>query len=321
MTTKLAKTANPQTKAALEAFMEDNDLSLKKIASMASTSESMVSQYFGPSPVGNISKFEERVQDMLSNESRKRSINNEFFKSYTSEQCFINFELIRASNDVGIIYGAPGIGKTKASIKYAEIHPTCIRIEVPEWKANRYGIANLLYHQFENKKRKAKEGICEFLVRKLHSSNRLVIIDNAQRVPLSALRWVFDFNDATGTPFSLLGNPDKIMERLLSDNALSSRIGLCVNISTDHKDKKQGKDVRRWMYADADKMVKAMWPEASDNIRKLSHESVLEPGHLRRLKKQINIARTLTESPAWDRSNDAAFAYARSLLINGKEEL
>lgn len=315
-TNAITKTVNPDIRNALEAFMEDNDLSLGKIAAMASTSESMVSQYFSSTPVGNIRKFEDKVQDMLSAESRKRTLNDEFFRTFCAEQCFINFNLIRAANDVGIIYGSPGIGKTEASKKYAELKPTCLRIEVPEWKANRYGIANLLYGQFDNKKRKAKEGICEFLVRKLQHSNRLVIIDNAQRVPLSGLRWIMDFNDKTETPFALVGNPDRILERLLTDTALSSRIGLSVSISTDPKDKAY----RKWIFAAADQLVKSRWPEAYDKIKKHAHETVLEPGHLRRLKKQIDIARDITESPAWERSDDAAFVYARSLLVRGRED-
>jgi len=318
--TALAKTANPKIKEALESFMDSNDLSLKKISAMACCSESMVSQYFSPNPVGDIDKFEARVQDMLSADSKKRTRNDEFFRTFVADQCFVNFELIRAANDVGIIYGAPGIGKTKSSKKYQELHPTCLRIEVPEWNANRFGIAKLLFAEFDNRKRKAKEGVCEFLVRKLRHSNRLVIIDNAQRVPLSGLRWIMDFNDSTGTPFALVGNPDQIMARLLTDNALASRVGLSAVISTDYKDADTGKEVRRWMYDSADKLIKSRWPEAFDKIRKLAHESVLEPGHLRRLSKQIDIAISLTESPAWNRSIDAAFVYARSLLINGKED-
>lgn len=312
ITTAVAKCANPEIKKALEKYMGDNNFTLKKVGNKLGCSESMISLYFSTKPVGDLVSFEESVIDMIAADSRKQELESAFFETYAAEQCFTLFDLIRSANDVGIIYGSPGIGKTEASKQYAKLNPTCIRIEIPEWKANRWGVANLLYAQFDNRKKKEKEGKCEFLARKLHHSDRLIIVDNAQRVPLSGLRWLMDFNDATRTPFALVGNPEKIMLRLQTDDALSSRVGLCKSISADIKDA----EVKRWLFAAADRMVQMMWPVAFSDIRKLAHESVLQIGHLRRLKKQISHAIRLTESPAWRKSNDAAFVYARSLLVN-----
>ena len=208
-TTAVAKCANPEIKKALEKYMGDNNFTLKKVGNKLGCSESMISLYFSAKPVGDLVSFEESVIDMIAADSRKKELESAFFETYAAEQCFTLFDLIRSANDVGIIYGSPGIGKTEASKQYAKFNPTCIRIEIPEWKANRWGLANLLYAQFDNRKKKLTEGKCEFLARKLHHSDRLIIVDNAQRVPLSGLRWLMDFNDATGTPFALVGNPEK----------------------------------------------------------------------------------------------------------------
>lgn len=315
-TTAVIKAANPEIKHALDTWMIDNNLTLKSVGKKLACSESMVSLYFSDKPVGDLVKFEESVIDMLAAESRKRELSNSFFQTYAAEQCFTLFDLIRSANDVGIIYGTPGIGKTEASRQYAKLNPTCIRVEIPEWKANRFGIAKLLYAEFDQRKQKVKEGKCDFLARKLKNADRLVIIDNAQRVPLSGLRWLMDFNDATGTPFALVGNPEQILARLKTDAALSSRVGLCSSICTDTTKA----EVKRWMFAAADKMIKSMWPEAFKDIQKLAHECVLKVGHLRRLRKQISHAIRIAESPAWKGSNDAAFAYARSLLVNMEAE-
>jgi DNA transposition AAA+ family ATPase len=313
--TAVVKAATPEIRTALETFLSDNNLTQKAVSKKLGCSESLVSQYVADKPVGNLAAFEDSVLDMLAAETRKRQLRNTFFPTYAAEQCFTLFDLIRAANDVGIIHSAPGLGKTESSKEYAKLNPTCIRVEIPEWKANRFGIAKLLYSKFDTRKQKVKEGKCEFLERKLRNSDRLIIIDNAQRVPLSGLRWVMDFNDATHTPFALLGNPDQIMARLLTDAALSSRVGLCKSIDSDTT----RPEVKAWLQAAADRMVKTMWPEAYKDIRKQAYECVLKTGHLRRLSKQISHAIRLTESPAWKQSrrgNDAAFVYARSLLVN-----
>lgn len=314
-TNAVVKAATPEIRTALEVFIFENNITQKAVSKKLGCSESMVSQYVADKPVGNLVAFEDNVLDMIAAESRKRQLQSTFFQTYSAEQCFTLFDLIRAANDVGIIHSAPGLGKTENSKQYAKLNPTCIRIEIPEWKANRFGIAKLLHAAFDTRKQKAKEGKCEFLERKLRNSDRLVIIDNAQRVPLSGLRWVMDFNDATHTPFALLGNPEQIMARLSTDAALSSRVGLCKAIDGDVTKP----EVKEWLFDAADKMVKSMWPEAYKDILKQAQECVLQTGHLRRLSKQISHAIRLTESPAWiqsKRSNDAAFVYARSLLVN-----
>jgi len=309
------KAATPDIRIALETFLSDNNLTQKAISAKLGCSESLVSQYVADKPVGDLVAFEDNVLDMLAAESRKHQIKCSFFPTYAAEQCFTLFDMIRAANDVGIVSSPAGFGKSEISRQYAKINKTCIRVEIPEWKSNRFGIEKMIYASFDTRKQKSKDNKCEFLERRLLNSDRLIIIDNAQRVSLSGLRWVMDFNDATNTPFALLGNPKQIMERLLSDDALSSRVGLCKELDGDVTKP----EVKAWLKDAADKMVKIMWPEAYKDIRKQSHESVLQSGHLRRLSKQISHAVRLTESPAWKaskRSNDAAFVYARSLLVN-----
>jgi len=312
-----SKIANIETKKALSDYMERSGKTLKQIGKKLGYSESMVSMYFSENPVGNLDSFEASVRDMLAAEAREEQWGEVYFQTRAVEECTLLFDLIRASRDVGIISSEPGIGKSVASSRYAAGNKTALLCYVTKWSSSRWGVQRLIWDQLDTRKYdKAVESKSDHLVRRMSNSDRLIIMDNAQRIEVSGIQWLLDFHDITNCPIALVGNPDMILERLRSDPAMSSRIGIRKEISTRRDDK----DAQAWLSNAADQMIKAMWPEALAEIRTLAHEAVRQPGHLRRLNKQLKIAIRMSESPAWNKSRAAAFAYSRTLLVSDSDQ-
>jgi DNA transposition AAA+ family ATPase len=307
------KVATPDTKAKLDAYMTESGLTLKQVGRKLGKSEAMVSRYLGDNPAGDIEAFESAILDMLAAETRKQQWDDVYFGTRAIDECFLMFDLIRSARDVGIVSSAPGCGKSVACARYAALNATALMVSVPKWAANPYGMQRLLWFALDTRKYDpSAENKAEYLVRRLSGSERLLIIDNAQRIPVSGLQWLLDFADATRCPVALVGNPAQILDRLRSDPALSSRIGIRKDISSDGKDK----EASAWLSDASDSMVKAMWPDAASEIKTLAREAARQPGHLRRLNKQLRIAIRLAESPAWGKSRAAAFAYSRTLLVD-----
>lgn len=307
-----SKIVNTNTRDLLQGYMDKTGKTLKQVGKQLGYSESMVCRYFGENPGGDIQAFEAAVTDMLAAEDRDERWSEVYFKTEAVEECFLIFDLIRASRDVGIISSEPGAGKSIASVRYKESNKTAILCQVPKWAAGHWGLQKLIWEQLDTRRYDPSvESKADHLVRRLSGSDRLLILDNAQRIQKAGLEWLLDFADLTHCPVALVGNPAQILERLRSDAALSSRIGIRKEISTSHKDK----GAVKWLGDAADSMVKAMWPAAFAEIRTLAREAALQPGHLRRLNKQLRIAIRMSESPAWQRSMAAAFAYSRTLLV------
>jgi DNA transposition AAA+ family ATPase len=307
-----SKIVTTEIRDRLESFMAAGGLTLKQLGRKLGYSESMVSRYFSDDPAGDIPAFESAVADMLAADNRKQQWDEIYFRTRAIDECMLMFDLIRAARDIGIISSESGIGKTVACHRYAAANSTALMISATEWASNRFGVQRLLWDQLDTRKHDpSAESKAEHIIRRLSNSDRLIIIDNAQRVQISGLRWLLDFADVTHCPVALVGNPAQILDRLRSDPALSSRIGIRTEISTDPKDK----EASAWLVDAADEMVKAMWPDSFSEIRTLAREAARQPGHLRRLNKQLRIAIRMSESPSWGKTRAAAFAYSRTLLV------
>ena len=312
-----SKIVNVSLQSMLASYMSKTGKTLKQVGKTLGYSESMVSRYFSDNPCGDIEAFEAAIRDMLSAEDRDEKWSDIYFQTHAVEECYQIFDLIRASRDVGILSSEPGIGKSISSQRYKRDNVTTILVSVPKWASCHWGVQRLIWDQLDTRKHDPSvESKADHLVRRLAGSDRLIIMDNAQRIQVSGLQWILDFSDLTRCPVALVGNPSQILERLRSDPALSSRIGIRKEISSS-KDDKQAKV---WLAEASDAMVKAMWPDALSEIRTLAREASVQPGHLRRLNKQLRIAIRLSESQTWNKSRAAAFAYSRTLLVDDGSE-
>ena len=102
-----------------------------------------------------------------------------------------------------------------------------------------------------------------------------------------------------------------MLGKVASSDQLSSRIGLRMDIGVKGFD---------WIDEATDKILDAMWPKAPHEIRLLARESARQPGHLRRLVKQLRIAIRLCEAAAWKSKQAAAFVEARALIGTPEED-
>lgn len=292
---------------ALKAWQSENGFTLKQIGAKLGKNEGFVSKYLNGVPEGDIESFEERVRDMLSRERRKRTWSDIYFDTDACTSCFTVFDLIRESSDIGLIYGPAGIGKSKAVWRYAADHRTVISFTGEEGRGGPAAVQRGVATGIDIRKwDKSVHKFSEYLALKLNGSDRLVIVDNAQRIDISGLRWMMDFHDATGVSFALVGNPE-VLDKLHGKDQLSSRIGIRYDLGAALKK-------ADWLDRAANDMVAAMWPKAAQEIALLSRESARRLGHLRTLNKQLKIAIRLGETDTFKNKFARAFVEARHLI-------
>jgi len=296
----------PATRDALAMYQEENALTLKQLGAQVGRSEAFVSRYLSGKPEGDVAAFEKAVSDMLANAKRKRAWGEVFFHTDAISACETAFGIIREASDVGLIHGAAGIGKTTACKKYAKENSTMIFFTCTEGNGSYHGIINGIATGIDMRKwNPATVKRSTFIREKLDGSGRLIIIDNAQRVTLSGLRFIFDLHDGTGVSVALVGNPE-VLDKLRGSDQMTSRIGFKQDIGEVVKG--------NWLDRAAGDMVAAMWPVALADIGRLASESARKQGHLRTLNKQLKIAIRLCETPAFAGNCAKAFVQARHLI-------
>lgn len=293
----------------LAAYQADQGLTLKELGSRVGKSEAFVSRYLGgdATAVGDVEAFERAVVDMLDNAVRKRRWEEIFFQTEAIKTCYIVFDLIRESSDIGLVTGPAGIGKSTASRKYAAENKTVISFVAEESNGMSWGVVGGICSCLDMRKwQPGKMKRAEFVREKLTGSERLIIVDNAQRLCGSGLRWLFDLHDHTGVSIALVGNPE-VLDKLKHSDQLLSRIGFKQDIG-----EMTGKG--SWLDDAADKMVQAMWPASAKEIGLLARETAHKQGHLRTLNKQLRIAIRLVEAEAYRGKIGKAFVDARHLI-------
>lgn len=261
-------------RAALAAYRDANNLSLTKLSKELGIDASHVSKYLNRVPECDVERLEATIEDVLKSAATRRAEVTSLFESPASRAINSACELIRKTNDVGLIHAPAGVGKTSGIALYRATNASALVATLTKWSCGPGGIEAALYAQMETRGKKAGQRRAEWLVERLKDSNRLIILDNAHRLTRSALAWVFDFHDETSCPIGLVGNPE-LLETISENDQQFSRIGLVRSIKvTDQR-------------SQAAQMLQRHAPEHADVLLDLAERVAGERGHLRALKKHL----------------------------------
>jgi DNA transposition AAA+ family ATPase len=117
----------------------------------------------------------------------------------------------------------------------------------------------------------------DWIVWRLTGSRRLLIVDNAHKATLAAIRGFFDFYDATGCPVALVGNPE-LMDLIVNSDQRFSRVGIREDLSI----------------ANPERLVKHMIakvaPDSGEALIEACVKVASNQGHYRAVGKQLSLA-------------------------------
>jgi len=209
-----------------------NEYSNSRIASQVGYSQAVISQYLNP--VGNkydgdTKKFESQVRQWL------RDIRLQLDSSVETIDCEISrrisdaIEDIRTAKRIGVIIGAPGIGKSRGVDLYVQDHSLAIAFRVCSWHRNQRSVEDCLFKAADVGRLKRGENSMEILAEKLRGSTRPILVDDAHKASSPALQCLYDFRDATGMPVVLLGD-DRLLAKLRNDPQRLRRTGIVTTL-------------------------------------------------------------------------------------------
>lgn len=207
-----------QTRAALAEFMEHSRKSQRQISRETGLSTSVISQFLNGSYTGDNEDVAKTINQYLT--VGKERLNNvsevRFYPElYNTKEVLFTCFYAHRHNDLALVSGDAGAGKTTALHHYAETNTGVIFVTANACTTTATAILGLICHQVGRQVPGRKAMLMNTLVEQLTGSNRLIIIDEADHLSLDALQAVRNLNDLAGVGIVLSGN-DKIYRQMLA---------------------------------------------------------------------------------------------------------
>lgn len=273
---------------ALMRARDEDSLSNNQLAQRLGCSPSVISQWFnGDKYPGDKARLERRAADFLRSRERRRLHGVPLVESDATRVVKGALELIRRTNDVGVIYGDAGVGKTSGIVLYRDENTTCLTITLARWARTAEAIERLVFGEIEHGAWKGNTPRSEFIVQRLRGSCRLLIVDNAHKATAAALEWLFDLHDETGIPIALVGN-EEVLRPIEANDQRFSRVGLKQPVTA-------GKTRKLVAH-----LVNHLAPQLAGKVEDLLDQVADHHGRIRAVGKQTSLAGMLSEAGNMD---------------------
>ncbi len=194
----------------LRSFMKRTGLTQAQIARSLGKSAGQMSQYLGGYYKGNIENLEKDLKNFMDSYNKKDEQKSEDFKIVETVNLktthFICDEAI-IGNEMAVIVGDAGSGKTEALKAYLERNPASIFIESVPGMQFRAVLKNLAKKVGITTGSKNPEEIIREIAKDLKNRETVLIIDEAENLTtkmLEAIRRIWDFSKV---PTVLVGTP------------------------------------------------------------------------------------------------------------------
>jgi len=272
----------------LQSYQTRNKLSDQQLGNRLGSNGTYVSRYRNNKFIGDLNEFEGRIEQLLAREELMEGDEGKLCEKGFCVQPVADFlDLVRNQRMMSVGHGPAGRGKSKACQLYTAKNKGTIYLHVNAWATGRDRVIDDIARIAGVRRAKCDKSMTDALLRVLRDSDRLLIIDNAQRLTESGRKWLADFHDATRLGIALVGNPE-IEDQFLRNDQHASRLGRCVDI-TDITDTK----------TTVLHLIKSYLPEAEDDKATQSEALTIlrqaDGGAARALKMHLRLATKIRE--------------------------
>lgn len=200
-----------KTIAVLNEFLENSKVSASALARAIGVNSGAISQFRKGAYKGNnellankIAKYIKEYAQKCDEKGKNGEIKDEIFRSRDFKMAeFVIKEAIN-EKEIALIYGVPGSGKTTILKEFAKNYPNSVLIEVTPHTNARILLDDILKALKIESPRAMQDKIWA-IVRFLRSSDKIILIDEAEHLPLRALEDLRRIYDFSNTPVILCG--------------------------------------------------------------------------------------------------------------------
>jgi DNA transposition AAA+ family ATPase len=273
-------------------YMTKNNVKQSQISKELGVSKATLSLFINDSYTGDNNDVANKIEQFLNMGSAREALAREpeiCLSISNTERILEKVEITHITNDILLIYGAAGCGKSTALKHYSNTHNGVIYVEADVTTASPRSILYLILKELGLETNGAMSKMMLLLIERLKQTNNLIIIDEAQHLTPKSFDTLRALNDKAGIGIVYSGNPS-ILRRMYGRkeeefDQVYSRIGYHCELNNS--------------YSIED--IKDIFKDFNINkscIERL-HKISRRKGGLRQMIKQykfaVNIARALNE--------------------------
>lgn len=206
------------TKKALLEVMETFEKTQTQVAKEIGLSTATISQFLDGSYKGNNKKVKNTIDKYIEQIKERNKIKNgiSFYPElYNSRQTLFICNYAHLNNDIALICGAAGAGKTTALNHYKANNIGVIMVTADPCCSTTLGILKRILLALNKPIKGDKSVMFNDLIKYFKGSNKLLIIDEADNLNFTALQTIRTLNDKAKIGIVLSGN-DKIYRQMLT---------------------------------------------------------------------------------------------------------
>ena len=295
----------------LKTHIAETGITQKQLARELNISDTVLSLFLANSYTGDNQKVIEKVKQYLHIGAVRKALtpNPNYCETLLNTQQITDcLQMAHASNEILLLYGPAGCGKTTALKHYAEHNNGVIYIEADATTGTPRAILLTLLESIGGQPIGSTAQVMKSILNILRGTNRLIIIDEAQHLTERSFDTIRAINDKIGIGLVYSGNPSILKQmygrREQEFDQLYSRIGLHCELTN-----KYSLDDIRNIFSGLD---------VSEECIKYLKKVVQNKGGLRLMIKQYknaaNIAAAFGQSLTVDHLEEAA----RRMSIRGQ---
>lgn len=207
-----------QARRELNSFLAKSQKSQKQAAREMKLSSAVVSQFLNSAYPGNNDEVAKVIEQYLVIANMRLGIADKtpFVPDlFNTKEVLFACHYAHIHNDMALVSGDAGAGKTAALTDYAERNTNVIMVTANACTKSATEVLKLVAEKVLRQVPGRKAAIMQLLVEKLSDTNCLLIIDEADHLSLEALQAVRNLNDLAKIGIVLAGN-DKIYRQMKS---------------------------------------------------------------------------------------------------------
>lgn len=230
-----------QARMALGAYLAQHKLSQAEGAKLLGYSSGAVSQFLRGQYAGDTAEVCTRVEELVARERTRTALpqlaSGAWRGTGIAEQVYGGLQWCHQRRRLGLITGDAGLGKTTALERYASEHRSALLLRADMTCARPHYLLRALGAALGARVPSDQYSAAIAVRDALRGTDRLVIIDEAQRLSAPALEAVRDLHDAAGVGVVLCGNQAVQAQVYGSGQAAFaqhfSRLGLHIAVTND----------------------------------------------------------------------------------------
>ncbi|KNC89682.1 AAA family ATPase [Trabulsiella odontotermitis] len=197
----------------LTELMARRNWSQTQVARAIGKSPTVINQYLHGKYPGDMASLERDIAALIKREADKekgKRLTVAFVRTYTATRCLEVIRLAHLDCDINVIFGDAGMGKTMIMRQYALENPGAILLEADPGYTARVVLEEICARLGLNRRGNMHE-LSDGIIGALRDSGRVLLIDEAENLPLRALEVIRRIHDKAGIGVVLAGMPRLII--------------------------------------------------------------------------------------------------------------